>query len=181
MPLYIGDYLGDTSHLSTLEHGAYLLLLMAMWRAGGKLPNDDKRLARLAQMSDDEWAEIKATIREFFSTDAQRTLLFSSRLVREYGKYGKRVEGAKQAGIASAKKRSRKINGQGSTDVGDPLNRNPTNQNQNQRDSLAPTGRETISPPKPTPLPAEGQAPASRGMDHEWVAAQIALLKEAEG
>lgn len=37
MPLYIGDYLGDTIGLSNSEHGAYLLSMMAYWRKGESL------------------------------------------------------------------------------------------------------------------------------------------------
>lgn len=37
MPLYIGDYLGDTIGLSFEEHGAYLMAMMAYWRKGGPL------------------------------------------------------------------------------------------------------------------------------------------------
>jgi len=80
MPLVIGDYLADTSHLSTVEHGAYLLLLMHHWRVG-PLPDDDKRLAAIARMPRDKWGRIAPAIRAFFTPTA--TGLVQKRLMAE--------------------------------------------------------------------------------------------------
>ena len=68
MPLYVADYLGDTSHLSTLEHGAYLLLIMHYWQHKG-LPPGDAQIARVARMSAKSWATVRDTIAAFFSPD----------------------------------------------------------------------------------------------------------------
>jgi uncharacterized protein YdaU (DUF1376 family) len=65
MALWIGDYIANTSHLSTAEHGAYLLLIMHYWATGG-LPDDDRQLARVAKMTLDEWREARPTIQAFF-------------------------------------------------------------------------------------------------------------------
>lgn len=66
MPLYVADYLADAAHLTALEHGAYLLLIMNYWQRGGALPDDDVRLARIARMGPREWSRIRGTISEFF-------------------------------------------------------------------------------------------------------------------
>lgn len=68
MPLYIGDYRADTAHLSTIEHGAYLLLIMHYWRNGG-VPKDDGALARITGMSGKQWASHKNAILSFFDDD----------------------------------------------------------------------------------------------------------------
>jgi uncharacterized protein YdaU (DUF1376 family) len=65
MKFYVGDYLRDTRGLSTLEHGAYLLLIMEYWSNGG-LPSDERKLARITGLSAEEWDEVRPTLVEFF-------------------------------------------------------------------------------------------------------------------
>ncbi len=67
LPLWTDAYLADTTHLTTLEHGAYLLLLMAMWRSKDcRLPADDRALSRYARVTTGQWARVKATLMAFF-------------------------------------------------------------------------------------------------------------------
>lgn len=68
MPIYIGDYKADTAHLSTIEDGAYLLLIFHYWRTGC-LPKDDGSLARITKMTGKQWASHKSVILAFFDAD----------------------------------------------------------------------------------------------------------------
>src|SRR5476649_2811518 len=66
MPVFIGDYAAETLHLNAAQHGGYFLLLMASWKAGGSLPDDDARLAATARMTADEWRQNRSILAEFF-------------------------------------------------------------------------------------------------------------------
>lgn len=115
LKLYVGDYLADTGHLSTVEHGAYLLLLMHSWRTG-PLPDDDARLAAIARMSRPEWRRVADVIRAFFtSTDAG---LIQRRLERERNERTNKQAQQSAAGKASAAQRTLQRNAnERSTDV----------------------------------------------------------------
>lgn len=68
LPLWTDAYLGDTTHLTTLEHGAYLLLLMTAWRTRDcVLPDDDRLLARYARLNAQQWKRIRPIIEAFFT------------------------------------------------------------------------------------------------------------------
>lgn len=120
MQLYIGDYLGDTAHLTTLEHGAYMLLIMHYWQSGKPLPNSNGRLARVARMSDEEWTSVRDTLAEFFIDDG--TNWVHKRIEKELNRFSTKSEQAKAAGIASAQRR---LNGR-STDAEQTLNERST-------------------------------------------------------
>ena len=74
-PLWTDAYLGDTGHLTTIEHGAYLLILIAMWRAPTTdLPDDDLMLARIAKMAPAKWHKIAPIIRAFCVIENRRLI-----------------------------------------------------------------------------------------------------------
>lgn len=104
LPLFTDAYLGDTRHLSTIEHGAYLLLLITAWRTPQcRLPDDDKLLARYAGLTGAQWRRMRSTIEDFFHVD--KGWWTQRRLTDEYKAVRQRRESQVANGRASALKR----------------------------------------------------------------------------
>jgi len=104
MPLYIPDFLADTMHLSTVETGAYLCLIMDYWLHDG-LPDDDHKLASITRLPVKSWRQMRPTIEAFFRPGwrHKRVDIELAKMVRISTK---RQEAASKAGTVSAIKRA---------------------------------------------------------------------------
>ena len=107
MPLYVGDYLADTGHLSAEETGVYFLFVMHYW-ATKSLPKDEKSLACLARLTKKKWQAIEPKIRPLFGPDwthnridqeIEKTIQISS----------KRAAAGSSGGIANAVAKSKQL------------------------------------------------------------------------
>lgn len=96
MPFYVGDYLADTPHLDTEEHGAYLLLIFSYWSRGKALPDDDKKLQAIAKQPLERWLQIRPTLEEYF--DVHDGYWFHERVEAELEKSRKISEQRSEAG-----------------------------------------------------------------------------------
>lgn len=83
IPLFVDSYLADTTHLTTEQHGAYLLLMMAAWRSADcTLPHDERRLASFAGVPIAKWRKIGPDILEMWTCQGGRC--YQKRLLKEW-------------------------------------------------------------------------------------------------
>lgn len=134
MQLYVADYLGDTRHLTTEQHGAYLLLLMAMWRADGVLPDDDAKLARVAGLTVARWRRIKGDVLDFFTSVEGG--ITQARLAAELAIANEKSEKRSRSGKAGARAKALKNNKQGQANAERSLKHSP------EPDNTLPNGRD---------------------------------------
>ena len=99
MPAYIGDYLRDTMHLSTLQHGMYTLLIYHYWEHGG-LPDTAAGRSRVARVPDSTWRDHEPTLAAFFSQPGWR----HKRIDAELAKYEKVRHARQLAGATGGTK-----------------------------------------------------------------------------
>lgn len=137
--LFWGSYHKHTAHLShAREHGAYLLLIGALWNNEGRLPADDDTLAGYAKLTVKEWLTIKPKLVNGVLLKIIRGKLTQPRVTEDLAKYrdtsGKRKQAGKSGGLASA---------------GKPKGKR--------------TANATVLPTKPEPEPEEGSVPNGTG------------------
>lgn len=67
LPMFTGDYLRDTRHLTPLKHGIYLLLLFHCWDTRGPAPLDEQECSGIANCrSADEIEALRYVLARFF-------------------------------------------------------------------------------------------------------------------
>lgn len=166
MPLYIGDYLADTSRLSTEQHGAYLLILMDYWRNGPPL-DDDEELASITKLSLPQWRKHSTKLRAMFQAqdgrltqkradaERQKAGLISSKR-SEAGKAGAAAKWGKQDGkpIANAM-----ANGMANVQQNDGPSQSPIPNTENTGRAATSTVVARASEPE-----TEGHTPTSAGL-----------------
>ncbi len=98
MPIYWADYLADTQHFSTFQHGAYLLLIGAYWCRGGPIPADEASVARMCRTTKDKLARYGNPVLAMFT--CKDGLLHHQRIDSEILKSSERLASAKANGRA---------------------------------------------------------------------------------
>jgi uncharacterized protein YdaU (DUF1376 family) len=105
MPFYPGDYLADTGHLSTVQHGAYCLLIFHYWVRGG-LPDDDQQLANITKLPLEEWLQHRTALQAFFR-DGWKHQRIEAEMRRTTELRGKRAAAGSKGGVVASINRFR--------------------------------------------------------------------------
>jgi uncharacterized protein YdaU (DUF1376 family) len=103
MQFYPGDFISDTMHLSATEIGQYMLILCAMWKAGGYVPDNPGKLRRIARGNVSP--EVLALLTE------RNGALTQKRLMLELDRAQKKCEARRLAGEAGNRAKALKRQG----------------------------------------------------------------------
>jgi uncharacterized protein YdaU (DUF1376 family) len=98
MPMYWGDYLKDTMHLTTEQHGSYLLIIGAYWSNGG--PLDADCIQNITRLNDHAWSIHQAVLKKFFKVNESGQWVhkrLDSELESSKEKKAKAIEKARKA------------------------------------------------------------------------------------
>lgn len=155
MPMFWGDYVRDTGHLSAAHHGAYLMLIKHYWCTGAALPDDDDQLWRIACCdSIGHWKKLRPLIVPFFKL--RDGTWWHKRVAEEMEKAAANVEKRAKAGKKGADKRWQtdgNANGKGMANASD---------SQWQNDGTPPS-------PSPEDSVADATGATAPMTDREWL------------
>jgi len=115
MPFYTSDYMNDTGHLTTEEHGAYLLLIIHYWHTEKPLPDDDRKLAHLCRATLKRFRQLKLTISLLFDRESGKWV--HKRIEKEIREYHEKLDAKRLAGKLGAEKRWEQTDGRPMADL----------------------------------------------------------------
>lgn len=100
MPFYWGDYLADTMHFSTKQHGMYLMLIGHYWINGGPIKNDRREILRIVGLTGKgPQKELNEALKKFY---VKGDMLHHKRIDKEIAEAKKRIANfSKRAGNAA--------------------------------------------------------------------------------
>jgi uncharacterized protein YdaU (DUF1376 family) len=104
MPFYVGDYLRNTGHLTTEQHGAYLLLIMHCWEHE-RLPEMEANRAAIARVSLKAWKSMRPVVEAFFQPDGSHKRV-TEEIEKSEKKWMQRTLAGRAGGIKSGISRS---------------------------------------------------------------------------
>lgn len=106
-PFWTDAYLADTRHLTTVQHGAYLLMMITAWRAPlCRLKDDDKTMATITGLTKAQWLKHKDVLLQFWSLNDGHWQ--QKRLTKEWANRQAYLEKQSQNGKKSAQVRAQK-------------------------------------------------------------------------
>jgi len=152
-PLYIGDYQKKTQMLSCEEHGAYLLLIMALYQSSGSIPFSLKKMSRICRLSQSEFEEVWSEVECYFDVS---DVVTNRRVTEEIGKAKDRKEIARLNGKKGGRPPNKNPNDKLNETQNKPSGLATDNPNHNPNHNL----NETSSPsPSPSPSPKKANTP----------------------
>lgn len=188
MPMYWGDYLKDTAHLTTIQHGAYMLLIAHCWQYGS-IPLDKGKQAAIANLSQKRWGWHSKEVLAFFDDNGcnkrvkkelERAEIVSVKRKLAGAKGGYKAAIARAIVMANATAKPKQLHGS-----------NPSNWSSNRVDTNKERKKEGEDPPKSPPRSLASALPSgalANGADTEqaetpkevWREKPVWLLGRAE-
>ena len=115
-PVATDAFIADTTHLDAEQTGAYMMLLMSLWRSpDAKLPLDDKKLCRMARVSQRRWPAVWGVIADFFTI--KDGFIAQNRVTSDRVDVRERVRANRENGAKGGKAKALKTNKLGLADA----------------------------------------------------------------
>lgn len=164
MPVFTDAIIGDTTHLTTEEFGAYCLLLFATWRNNGvPLVDDAKRLARVCRVTPARWEQkLRPVLAGFF--DLAAGTWRQKRLEKEWDFVSKRSRVSRENGARGGRPKALENN-----ETQNPTGSFQVTQSQSPHTHKEVREREEGKPSSPKKSPRGTRLPADYVIPDAWI------------